>query len=245
MELKEGNKQLERLQKVISNAGIASRRKAEELILEGKVKVNGKIVKKLGVKVDPKKDQIFVNGKKLKISQNKIYILFYKPKMSISSTTDPEGRKTVLDFFPDIKERIYPVGRLDYDAEGALLLTNDGKLTEKLIHPKYKVPKEYLVKIKGNITEETIEKLLKGIRLEDGIAKVDRLKKIKVLKLNCWVFIKLTEGKNREIKRMMLAVKHPVLRIKRIRFAGISIGKLKPGQYRYLSEGEIERLKKF
>lgn len=232
---------MERLQKVIAQAGIASRRKAEQLILEGKVKINGKIVTELGTKVS-RSDQIEVNGIPVEQEQA-VYYLLYKPRGVISSVSDDKGRKVVTDFIPDEK-RIFPVGRLDYHTSGVILLTNDGDLANRLIHPKYRISKEYIAKVKGIPTRETLNTLQKGVLLEDGmtapakakILSVDRKKKKSLIELTIY------EGKNRQVRRMFEAVGHPVEKLKRERFAFLDCKGMTPGDYRPLTPKEVNQL---
>lgn len=237
----------ERLQKIIARAGIASRRKAEEMILEGRVTVNRKAVTKLGAKADPEKDRITVDGREILpriLAGPKIYIILNKPKGYISTVSDPEGRPTVISLVKKIKQRIFPVGRLDYDAEGVLLLTNDGELANKLIHPKYHIPKKYLVKVSDVPDQKDIAKLKKGVYLEDGRTAPAEAKFIKATKTNSWIELTVYEGKNRLVKRMCFAIGHSVLKLQRTEFAGIKSGSLKPGDFRMLTMDEVERLKK-
>ena len=234
---------VERLQKIIAQAGIASRRKAEELIIDGKVKVNGKVVTELGTKADPLKDEIEVNGKLIK-QEKLVYILLNKPKGYIATADDPQNRPIVFDLIKGIPQRLHSVGRLDYDTAGLLLLTNDGDLTYKLTHPKFRKEKIYLVRVKGRITQKVIKNLERGVELEDGMtapAKVDLVKLKRDFSL-----LKLTirEGRNRQIRRMMEAVEFPVIYLKRIQMGPLTLGKLKTGQYRHLTQKEINLLKK-
>ncbi|HKZ46539.1 MAG TPA: pseudouridine synthase [Thermodesulfobacteriota bacterium] len=237
----------ERLQKIIARVGIASRRKAEELIMEGLVTVNRQVVTELGTKADPEKDRITVDGRLLSHAQEKsekVYILLNKPKGYISTVSDPQGRPTVIDLVKKIKTRMFPVGRLDYDAEGALLFTNDGELANKLIHPKYHIPKKYLVKVSDAPDQKDISKLKKGVYLEDGRTLPAEAKFIKSTKTNSWIELTVYEGKNRLVKRMCFAIGHSVLKLQRTEFAGIKLGSLKPGDFRTLTMDEVERLKK-
>lgn len=234
-------KQMDRLQKVIAQAGITSRRKAEDLIREGKVKVNGKVVTELGTKVGAK-DEIDVNGIRLE-REEPVYFLLYKPKSVISSVQDDRKRKVVTDFIPTDK-RIFPIGRLDYDTSGVLLLTNDGNFAHHLMHPKYEIEKTYVAKIKGIIENESINQLRKGIHLEDGKtapAKVkllsqDRRKQTSIVEL------KIHEGRNRQVKRMLEAVGHPVMKLKREKFAFLDCNTMNPGEYRELTPKEVKQL---
>ncbi|UOE96444.1 pseudouridine synthase [Alkalihalobacillus sp. LMS39] len=234
---------MERLQKVIAHAGVASRRKAEELILEGKVKVNGVVVKELGMKVTPRKDEIEVNGVPID-KEEPVYFLLYKPTGVISAVKDDRGRKVVTEFL-EVEQRVFPVGRLDYDTSGALLLTNDGELTNILTHPKHKVDKMYIAKVKGYPTKEVIEKLRKGIMLEDGKTAPARVKIVSGDKKKGTSIIEITihEGRNRQVRRMFDAVGHPVLKLKRERFSFLDVGNMRPGETRPLKPFEVKQLK--
>lgn len=235
---------MERLQKVLAQAGIASRRKAEEMIRNGQVQVNGKTVTELGTKVDPDHDQIVVNGSLISL-ERKVYFLFYKPRGVITSVTDPYGRKVVLDYFTDIKERIYPVGRLDRDTSGLLLLTNDGPLVHQLLHPSSELEKVYLATVKGIPTEENLRRLAKGVRLTDGLtapAKVERVADHHYTQ-QAVIRISIHEGRNRQVRRMFKYIGHPVLKLHRERFAFLTLGDLEPGERRPLTVEEVKRLK--
>jgi len=234
----------ERLQKIIAKAGIASRRRAEEMILQGIVTVNGKTVTELGTKADLEKDAIKVDGKRIRFDSEKVCLLLNKPKGCISTAHDPQNRQTVIDLVKKMKQRVFPVGRLDFDAEGVLLLTNDGELTNKLIHPRYKIPKKYLVKVSDVPDEKDISKLRKGVYLKDGRTLPADVKFIKATKENSWLEITVYEGRNRLIKKMCFAIGHSVLKLKRIEFAGIKLGNLKPGEYRFLTDREMDGLKR-
>lgn len=215
--------------------------------MEGLVTVNRQVVTELGTKADPEKDRITVDGRLLSHAQEKsekVYILLNKPKGYISTVSDPQGRPTVIDLVKKIKTRMFPVGRLDYDAEGALLFTNDGELANKLIHPKYHIPKKYLVKVSDAPDQKDIAKLKKGIYLEDGRTLPAEAKFIKSTKTNSWIELTVYEGKNRLVKRMCFAIGHSVLKLQRTEFAGIKLGSLKPGDFRTLTMDEVERLKK-
>lgn len=211
--------------------------------MDGRVRVNRKRVTELGTKADPATDLIEVDGKPLNTSGPRRYILLNKPKSYISSASDPEGRPVVTDLVKRIKVRLYPVGRLDYDAEGALLLTNDGELSAKLLHPRHKVPKTYLVKVKGMPGEEILAKVRRGVRLEDGKTLPAKARLHKTTKENTWIEVTVTEGRNRLIKRIFAALGHPVLKLKRNSFAGLTPKGLKPGDYRELKPREVERLR--
>jgi 23S rRNA pseudouridine2605 synthase len=234
---------LERLQKILSEYGIASRRKAEELIKEGRITVNGQIAQ-LGQKADPEKDYIKVDGKLLIKPEPKVYYAFYKPRKVITSLIDPQGRPTIKDFIKGIKFRVYPVGRLDFDSEGLLLLTNDGELAYHVMHPSSEIEKTYLVKVDGIIDPETIEKLKKGIKIDGKLAIPVSVNLVRKLKANSWIKITLHEGRKRQIRKMLERVGHPVIRLIRIAIDGVKLEALKPGQYRSLTKEEIESLHK-
>jgi pseudouridine synthase len=234
---------LERLQKILSEYGIASRRKAEELIKEGRITVNGQIAH-LGQKADPEKDYIKVDGKLLIKPEPKVYYAFYKPRKVITSLIDPQGRPTIKDFIKGIKFRVYPVGRLDFDSEGLLLLTNDGELAYHVMHPSSEIEKTYLVKVDGIIDPETIEKLKKGIKIDGKLAIPVSVNLVRKLKANSWIKITLHEGRKRQIRKMLERVGHSVIRLIRIAIDGVKLEELKPGQYRSLTKEEIESLHK-
>jgi 23S rRNA pseudouridine2605 synthase len=233
----------QRLQKILSEMGIASRRKAEELIFEGRVTVNGRIAA-IGMKADRAKDHIKLDGKLLVRPEPKVYLILNKPVQVVTSLLDPEGRPTVKDFIKGVKYRIYPAGRLDYDSEGLLLLTNDGDFTHALLHPSKKIPKTYLVKVKGIPGEEQIHKLKTGIKLEDGLTAPAKIRKLRATEQNAWFEMTIHEGRNRQIRRMFDKIGHSVLKLKRVRINGIELGNLKPGEYRFLTPAEVNRLKK-
>ena len=234
---------MERLQKVIARSGITSRRKAEELILQGKVKVNGSIVKELGTKVTLK-DVIQVNGKTIKQEEFVYYVLF-KPEGYVSTTDDEHDRRKVTDLVPAGK-RIYPVGRLDYDTSGVLLLTNDGAFTNKLTSPKHDMEKEYEVKMKGFLRKEESAKLCRGIKIDHYTTKKAVIKNVTYNKKNetSKATIIITEGKYHQVKRMFEAVGHPVLKLKRVRFGVVTLEGLKKGEYRVLKPYEYKQLTK-
>ena len=232
---------MERLQKVMAASGVASRRKAEELIVNGKVKVNGEIVTELGTKVSDK-DRVEVNGQLIE-REVKEYYLFNKPRGVITSTSDDRNRKTVLDFIPT-KARIYPVGRLDYDTTGVLLLTNDGEFANILMHPASEVEKVYMAKLKGIIKGEEINQLKSGVLLDDIVVKASRVKLKKVdLKSNtCMVQITIHEGKNHQVKRMFEAVGYEVLKLKREKEAFFDLKNLQSGEFRKLTPKEVAKV---
>jgi len=234
---------LERLQKVMSQAGIASRRESEKIIQSGRVTVNGKVVTELGTKVMPGNDKIMVDGKRIE-GQKFVYILLNKPKAVLTTLSDPQDRKTVASLVSDIEQRIYPVGRLDYNTEGLLLLTNDGALTNSLIHPSKKINKTYIAKVAGQPLQDKIDLLRVGIELDDGktapaiidFVEYDREKDLTSLKVT------IHEGKNRQIRRMFEAIGSDVKQLKRIKFAFLTLDGVKRGAYRHLTANEIEEL---
>lgn len=237
---------VERLQKIIAAAGIASRRKAEELITSGQVQVNGTTVTELGSKADPETDHIRVNGKLLKGEQRHIYLLMNKPKGYVTTVKDPENRPTVMDLVRGVRGRVYPVGRLDYASEGLLLLTNDGELANRLMKAGSHVSKTYLVKVAGTPSEEAIAKLRAGVSIPTDDHKRVRTAPaaVRVVKeaANPWYEITLIEGRNRQIRRMFEAVGHHVEKIKRVRYGPLTLD-VPPGEYRLLTLKEIQRLK--
>lgn len=232
-----------RLQKILSEMGVASRRKAENLILEGRVTVNGQIAT-LGMKADPLKDHIKVDGKLLTKIEPKVYLIFNKPKNVLTSLYDPKGRPTVKNFLKGIKYKVFPVGRLDFDSEGLIFLTNDGDLAQAILHPSKNIPKTYVVKVKGIIEEGTIKKLETGIKLEDGITAPAKVKEVRKTDNNSWIEITIYEGKKRQIRRMLEKVGHRVLKLKRIRVNGINLGNLKVGSFRYLTPKEVDKIRR-
>lgn len=238
----------ERLHKALARAGVASRRAAEQMIAEGRVRLNGRTVTEPGARVDVTKDEVHVDGRKVRIAaegeQEKVYLLLNKPAGTLTTTKDERGRKTVLDLVAGAGDtRIYPVGRLDYDAEGALLLTNDGALAHQLMHPKFHVPKTYMAKVKGRPKEADLDRLRRGIYLEDGPTRAAHVEVIEEVKRNTWVEITITEGRNRLVKRMFWRIRHPVLKLVRVRFGNLTLDGLKPGTYRMLTKKELQGLK--
>lgn len=234
---------LVRLQKVLAEAGIASRRKAEDLIRDGRVTVNGEVIRTLGERVDPSRDRIRVNGRPIPPLPEKVYYLLYKPPGVITSLKDPEGRPTIKELTPGIKTKVFPVGRLDYDAEGLLLLTNDGEVAMRLAHPRYQVARTYLVKVKGVLSRADMKRLVDGIPLDDGMSPPMQVIPLKMLRKNSWLQVVVHEGRNRVIKRTFAAIHHPVLRLKRIGFGPLTIAGMRPGACRALLPEEIEKLK--
>jgi len=234
-----------RLQKAIAEAGVASRRAAEEMIRAGRVTINGQTICEMGVKIDPEKDHIKVDGRHLKPAAPKAYVILNKPKEVLTTLEGPENeeRLTIRHYLRGVRHRVFPVGRLDYDTEGLLLLTNDGELAERLLHPRYHVPKTYLTKIKGTLETEEIQQLETGVRLEDGMTAPAHLKKIRKVEENSWIELTIYEGRTHQVKRMLEAVGHPVLKLRRLRFGPLVLGPLPLGEYRFLTDPEILRLK--
>ncbi len=232
-----------RLQRFLSQAGIASRREAEELILQGRVTVDGREVRELGVKVDPRKQDIRVDGERVK-PRPLTYILLYKPRGFLCTRHDPRGRPTIYHLVPQFNH-LFPVGRLDYDAEGLLLLTNDGELAYNLTHPGKEVEKTYLVKVKGVPEERDLARLRKGIIMDGRKTAPAKISFMRRTLRNSWLKVTIHEGRYRQIKRMFLAIGHPVIRIKRTALAFLRIEGLKPGMFRALTEEEIRKLKEW
>ncbi len=233
---------MERLQKVIANSGYCSRRKAEELILNNEVSVNGVIVNKLGTKVDSN-DTIEINGKMLNKQTNKVYYMLNKPRGVISSAEDEKNRKTVVDLI-DTDERIYPIGRLDYDTTGLILLTNDGELTNMLIHPSYEVPKGYLAKLKGIIDKDAIQKLKDGPIVEGRrVEVVDfKIKKKDLTKDATYILVTIIEGRNHIVKKLFKSLGYDVDKLTRVSYDFLTLGNLKSGEYRPLTIKEVKKL---
>jgi len=232
---------MERLQKLIAKAGIASRRKAEELILAGRVKVNGEIVNTLGAKAQAS-DLIEVDNKKITLEE-KVYFVLYKPTGVISTTVDQFKRDAVVDLIKE-KESVYPVGRLDYDTSGVLLLTNDGDFANMLMHPRYKIEKEYYVKVKGLLRKETSKQLSRGFELEGELLQPAKIRNVKYddKKENTFLHIIITEGKYHQVKKMFAHFGHEVVKLKRVRYGSITLDGLFEGQYRALKPHEIKTL---
>ena len=234
-----------RINKYIALCGVASRRKAEELILAGRVTVNDEVMTELSYKVDEENDIVKVDDKLIKEENKLVYILLNKPEGYITPVKDQFDRPSVLDLVSDIKERVYPIGRLDYETSGLLLLTNDGDLTYKLTHPKHEVDKTYVARVKGKLTKEEIERFKTGLKIEDYTTAPAKLKVIKYdeQRDSSLLEIKIHEGKNRQVRKMCKAINHPVLRLRRSAMGKIKIGDCEIGKYRYLTEDEIKYLK--
>lgn len=235
---------MERLNKFIASTGYCSRRKADELIKQGKVKVNGKVVKELGIKINPDKDEVEVEGKILKKPKEKLYYKLYKPVGYLTALgKDKFGRKTLTDLFEEIgfKKKVFPVGRLDYNSEGLLILTNDGEFANKLMHPKNKVPKTYVVEVLGRVNAKTFNKMKKGIKLEDTFLKPDDIKILKKTKSTTIFEITIHSGQKRVLRRFFKKFGFPVKRLKRIAIGNIKLGNLKEKQIQKITPHQIGR----
>ena len=234
---------MERLQKFLANCGIASRRNCEQLISEGKVKVNGEVVTKLGIKIDPKNDVVEYNGQVVKPVENKVYILLNKPIGYVTTSDDQFGRDKVLDLVK-IKERVVPVGRLDMYTSGALILSNDGDFIYKVTHPKHEITKTYTVTLKGIITDEKVQKLRNGVKIEDYITRPAKVKILKTDKDKNQSRLEITihEGKNRQVRKMCESIGRKVLALHRSKIGNIGVKDLKIGTWRYLTKDEINKI---
>ncbi len=231
-----------RINKFLSEAGVASRRKAERLILEGRVRVNGELVRNLATRVDPAKDIVEVDGKIVK-PQRKRYIILNKPCCYLTQLgSSPDGRKTIQELIRDIPERVFPVGRLDYNTEGLLLLTNDGELANRILHPRYKLPKVYLALVEGKVSQDTLRRMKRGTELEDGYARPDNVRVVRYEGRSTLLEITFHEGRKHLVKRFLGNFGHKVKRLKRIAIGPIRLGKLSPGKWRDLNKGELALL---
>jgi pseudouridine synthase len=236
---------MERLQKIIARAGLASRREAERWIVEGRITVNGTVVDKLGSQADPFKDSIKIDGKRIKAAAEPLYYALHKPPGVITTLNDPQHRPDITPYVARLgeKRRVFPVGRLDFNTTGLLLLTNDGELAMRLAHPRYGVPKVYRVKLSACPTEAELNELRKGIRLEDGMTAPARVRVIEKLRKNAWVEIEVHEGKKREVRRMFEALNYFVEKLIRIKIGPINLGALAVGELRPLYQSEVMALK--
>jgi 23S rRNA pseudouridine2605 synthase len=229
-----------RLQKYIADCGVTSRRKAEHMITEGRVQVNGEVVTELGTKVDPSNDMVLVDGHVADLNAvEKMYVLLHKPRGVMTTVTDPEGRATVMDLIKSISERIYPVGRLDYLSEGLLVMTNDGEVANLIMHPKFNVIKVYEVKVFGSVTDSIIKKLQAGAYLEEGFVKPQSVRVVKQLPTKTWLEFRLNEGRNREIRRLCEAVGLTVDKLKRLAIGGLTVEGIAPGKHRIMSKHQL------
>jgi 23S rRNA pseudouridine2605 synthase len=230
----------ERIQKILSRAGIASRRAAERVMEEGRVTVNGDVVKEMGARADAATDDIRVDGVRVKAAAERVYLLLNKPKGVVTTRHDPQGRRTVMDLVPAVAG-LFPVGRLDVTTEGLILLTNDGAFAQRVSHPRYEVPRVYHAKVRRIPTAETLERLKRGVRVEGDRLAVDR---VRVLESdnNAWLELTLHEGKHHEVRRLLEAVGHPVSKLKRVALGPLTARGLEPGAYRPLTPGEVRQL---
>ena len=232
----------ERLQKYLASAGVVSRRASEKLILEGKVAVNGKVVTELGTKVIPGKDKVTVDGKPVRTEEQLVYYLMNKPAGYLTTVKDTHDRPTVMDLLAGIPYRVFPVGRLDFETEGLLLLTNDGEFAYRMTHPKFKIKKTYLATVQGELTKERLQMLREGVELEDGKTAPAEVKVVRQEKHRTVVEITIHEGKNRQVRRMFKAVKNPVLELKRINVGGLTLKGVGSGEIRSLTDEELQKL---
>ena len=233
----------ERLSKYLSNSGIASRRKCDDIIKSGRVKVNDIIVLEPFYRVLPNKDNVTVDNRTLNTNNNPLYIALYKPVQYLSDLVSEKNRKVTRTLIP-IKTYLFPIGRLDYNSEGLMLFTNDGDFANRIMHPRYGVEKEYLAKFKGIISDDLLYEIRKGLLIENSVYRVDSIKFINLSFSNSWYNIILKEGKNRMIRKIGSKIKHPVLKLKRIRIGPVKLGNLKPGEFRLLTDKERNTLLK-
>jgi 23S rRNA pseudouridine2605 synthase len=232
----------ERLQKILSRAGVSSRRAAERMIAEGRISVNGTVVVAPGTKADPEKDEIRLDGRLLSLEMERIYLLLHKPKWYVTTLSDPQGRPIVTDLINGVATRVYPVGRLDYDSEGLLILTNDGEFAQRLQHPRYKIPKTYRVKVEGHLLKGELKALENGIDLPDGRFAPSEVRLEKTNPGSTWFVLTLTDGRNRVIRRAFDSLGHPVARLIRVAVAEILLAPLREGAWRLMTPREVERL---
>ncbi|WP_170161699.1 pseudouridine synthase [Desulfosoma caldarium] len=232
-----------RLHKFIAQAGLASRRTAERWIAAGRVRVNGVVMTKLGTTVDPRRDEVRVDGRVVELPSSQEVILLHKPRWCLTTVRDPRGRPTVMDYLQGLSTRVFPVGRLDWDASGALLLTNDGELANRLMHPRYGVPKVYRVEVQGVPTGDQLDAWRRGVRLKEGVTAPAEVEVVRRFATSTWLVVTLHQGWYRQIKRMGHALELPVLNIHRIAYGPIRLGRLPVGQWRRLSQQEVSRLR--
>jgi len=232
----------ERLQKILSQAGIASRRAAEKMIADGRISVN-RVAASLGTKADPQKDEIRLDDRLVSCEREGIYILLHKPPGVVTTLKDPQGRPIVTDLLCGVAERVFPVGRLDYDSEGLLILTNDGEFSQRLQHPRYRIPKTYRVKVEGRLLKGGLQALEKGILLADGKFAAAGVLLEKTNRRSSWIRMTITDGRNRIIRRAFESIGHPVVRLVRIAVADIHLGSLAAGNWRLLTPRELDRLR--
>lgn len=233
-----------RLNKFLSKAGITSRREADKMIAEGRVKVNGEVIQILGYKIDDEEDCVDLDGKRVKSDKGLTYLLLNKPSGYLVTLKDPFKRPTIMSLLPQMKRRIFPVGRLDFDSEGLLLLTNNGELAYRLMHPRYKVRKEYLLTVKGKPDPSSLSSIKKGIYLNGKKTAPAKITQIAFSQKRSHLRVEICEGRKRELRRMFEATGYRVMKLKRIKFAGLTLGKLKKGEWRYLTRKEIDLLRR-
>lgn len=233
-----------RIQKVIAASGMLSRRKAEEALMQGRVSVNGHIVTELGTRVDPERDEIRIDSVLLGLPEQTQVILFHKPRRVITTKSDPQNRKTIMDFFPKDLHRLKPVGRLDFDSEGLILLTDDGDLANRIAHPRYGIRKIYHVWTQGHLQTLQLEQLIRGVPLEDGSGKFESVEVLGREVAGSVLEVTVSEGRNRFVRRMLDGVGTPVIRLKRVQIGNLALGSLPSGQYRKLDPKELSLLKK-
>lgn len=241
---KDGKATSLRLNKYLAECGIASRRKADELIAEGHIQINGKTVFELGVRVTPGLDRITVDGKPVRQENLKIYVVFYKPENVLTTMEDPEGRPTVADYMEQLPVRVFPVGRLDWDTEGLLLLTNDGEFAQKVSHPREEIPKTYLAKLDGRPTDQQLAKLLAGVTIPGGRVKALHVERVRIgdSRQYDWVKIVIGEGKNRQIRYMFQKIGFDVKKLKRVAIGLLTLGGLQKGEHAFLDEGALRKI---
>ena len=232
-----------RLQKYMALCGVASRRASEEMIALGRVCVNGCTVTEMGVQVDEERDQVTVDGEPIRLEGEKHYLAYYKPVGEVTTVSDPEGRATVMDKFRDYPVRLYPVGRLDYDSEGLLLLTNDGDMMNSLLHPSHEVNKTYLARVSSRLEDETVRRLRQGVTLDGRLTSPAQVRVVRYETFDTVVLVTIHEGRYRQVRRMFEAVGHQVVSLKRVGFGPIQLGDLPRGQWRRLTDAEVKRLK--
>ena len=232
-----------RLQKFLAMSGVASRRASEKLIAEGRVTVNGLTVREMGVQVDEVNDRICVAGEQVKIQEEKHYLAYNKPMGEVTTVTDPEGRATVMDKFRDYPVRLFPVGRLDYDSEGLILLTNDGDMMQNLLHPSHEVEKQYLVKVSNKVTSEEMHRLRQGVELDGRLTSPANVRLVRYEAFDSVILVSIHEGRNRQVRRMFEAIGHQVVALKRVGFGPIYLNDLPRGQWRRLTDVEVRKLK--
>jgi len=232
-----------RLQKYLAQCGVASRRAAEKMISDGIVSVNGRTVTEMGFQIDEQSDQVCVDGRPVSPESEKHYLAYYKPAGEVTTVSDPEGRATVMDHFRDYPVRLFPVGRLDYDSEGLLLLTNDGDLMNHLLHPSYQIPKSYLTKVSNIVNDKEIRQLRQGVLIEGKLTSPASVRLIRTDTFSTDLLITIHEGRNRQVRKMIEAIGHQVVHLKRVRFGPIRLGDLPCGMWRKLTDQEIKELR--